>query len=688
MKKWTKVFIWLLVVVSVFAVGACNKDTPQERPEPDVPSFAQTDEMLCKDGASGYSIVIPAAANRNSVESFAAEELQNIFYNTTGVTLPVVADTDVTFSADNRHISVGDTSVFAGCGYDMQPLDLNFDGYIVKRYGKTVVINAKSQAGKINGVYGFCEKNLGYMYYASDCVRYGKSQNVRLVDFDWVDVPDFQGRISYSAEMIYNPLNRLRLRNNNQLTGHVAKYGEGDLWCLSDQSVCFEILPFWKYYTAHPDWYYMDSAVTDKGNGVLEYVYNDITYTIDLKDLSKTPFDSSGMPFSQSGLWLLIKNHVQICYTKALSDAEMFGEFTKNLKEHIVNNPTRRLFMLGMSDNNNVCTCSACTESNKRYTVSGTTMRFVNAVADDVESWRVQNYPDREVQLVVFAYLSTQEAPVKDVLENGKYVPVDASVVARDNVTVRIAPINSCHYYTFDNVGKNALSAKMFASWRECAKSFAIWDYKVSFSTQIVPFPTWNSTAYNYRMYKEMGVMDILSQGDTRSYNICMSKMDDYVRSRLLWDVSLNYQDLCYEFIENYFGVAAPQMRAYYDYMQLHFATKIATNNNFHAYTYSGLSERGYWPMETLLTMRAIFEDAYARINALPAEEQTAVRDRVDTESAFYRFALLELYDAEAFSTAQLEEEIDAFAAIRNVCTFPTDGITAAEYVTRWRNKI
>lgn len=688
MKKRTKVFIFLLSVIFTFGVGACNKDKPQELPKTEMPSFAQTDVMLCENDASEYSIVIPASADRNSTESFAAEELQNIFYNTTGVTLPIVADTDIAFSADSKHISVGDTTVYAGCGYDMQSLDLNFDGYIVKRYGKTVVINAKSQVGKINGVYGFCEKNLGYMYYASDCVRYEKSQNVKLIDFDWVDVPDFQGRISYSAEMIYDPLNRVRLRNNNQLTGHVAKYGEGELWCLTDQSICFEILPFWEYYAQHPDWYYMDSAVTDKGNGVLEYVYNDITYTIDLKDLSRISFDSSGIPFSQSGLWLLIKNHVQICYTKALTDAEMFGEFTKNLKEHIVNNPARRLFMLGMSDNNHVCTCANCTASNAQYTVSGTTMRFVNAVAENVESWRAQNYPERQVQLVVFAYLSTQEAPVKDTLENGKYVPVDESVVARDNVTVRIAPINSCHYYTFDNADKNALSAKMFASWRECAKSFAIWDYKVSFSTQIAPFPTWNSTAYNYRMYKEMGVMDILSQGDTRSYNISMSKMDDYVRSRLLWDVSLNYQELCYDFIENYFGVAAPQMRAYYNYMQMHYATKIAVHNNFHAYTYSGLTERSYWPMETLLTVRAIFDEAYAKLSALPAAEKETLGERIDTESAFYRFMLLELYGAEAFDTAQLEREIDAFAAIRNVCTFPTDGITAAEYVTRWRNKI
>ena len=46
----------------------------------------------------------------------------------------------------------------------------------------------------------------------------------------------------------------------------------------------------------------------------------------------------------------------------------------------------------------------------------------MNAVADEVEKWRKENCPERQIYLTMFAYYSTFDAPVKEV--NGELVPI------------------------------------------------------------------------------------------------------------------------------------------------------------------------------------------------------------------------------------------------------------------------
>ena len=82
----------------------------------------------------------------------------------------------------------------------------------------------------------------------------------------------------------------------------------------------------------------------------------------------------------------------------------------------------------------------------EKYTIHGLNMRFVNKVADAVEAWRQENAPHREIYLVTFAYYPTIDPPVR--WEGDTPMPVDESVIARENVIVRIAPIMA--NYRFD----------------------------------------------------------------------------------------------------------------------------------------------------------------------------------------------------------------------------------------------
>ncbi len=683
MNKLLRTIAMLLVVstlcVSVFAAckkgnttsGSDDSDKYSEDGGKTSESVEPTAIRLAENGRTEYKIIIPEKAS--DPEKFAAEELKNIFFNSTGADIAVDYESS-SYGENDKIISIGNTAVSKRLGVDISGIDFNYDGYLLKRVGNVLVINAKEESGKINGVYGFAERNLGYRYYAQNCVKYGDLQTVSLLDFDLVDVPDFQGRISFSAEVIGDGLHRLRMKNNNQGTDWLNKYGNSGFWSsLSDQSIPMEIVNATEYYSEHKDWYHVNSERTEEAENLLVPANKEFSY--------------------QGEVWTLIKEAVQMCYHTALAskgvEGGLYETFLNNLIHGYIEKETnKRFFMLGMADNEEICDCDGCTADNEKYTVTGTCMRFVNSIARDVEAWRKANCPDREIDLVVFAYLTTQNAPVKK-NGNNESVPADESVVAENNVVVRIAPIYACHYYSFDDAEhNNAESANLFANWQLCAKRFAIWDYKMSFDYKIVPFPTWNSAQKNLRAYKKMGVVDVLTQGNASTYNTSLGKMDDYIRSRLMWDTSLSYQTLADEFMENYYGEASEYMKEYLAYLEMHYASFIAKQNNFSAEIYKSLLLTSYWPKETLINIENIFKKAYAAIEDLPDSRRNVLKDRIDCESAFYRFAMIELYGNDVYTTEQLIAAIEEYKNISSVTiSLPYKNKTTSEFILEWKNK-
>lgn len=662
-----KLFAFIMVAaICVTGLTACKNN--QQQSESEVEKYSDT--WLFKDGKSDYSVII--SENATEPEKFAAEELVRIYRETTGFTLPIEKDGDKSFNDKDKYISIGDNRIFATSGVDMTGINFNYDGFIIKTVGNTVLLNAKEERAKIYAALDFCSQNLGYEYYAADCEKFVESEEIKLKNLDIVNVPDFQGRISFSAEVVNDARNRLFLRNNNQGTGWKQEYGTSSYWStLSDQSIPMQILDATEYYSAHPEWFYVPAEKRSEAADKLKEK-TEITY--------------------EGAIWRFIKENMQICYHTAIesigkSDG-MFETFVTNLIDRYIAVETdKRFFMLGLADNKNVCDCAGCVADNEKYTTSGATIRFVNAVAERVEKWRTENCPDREIDLVVFAYLSTQDPPVNR-LKGGTYEPVSDEVVARNNVVIRIAPIESDHYYKFEDKEHNAASARMIGGWKVCASKFAIWDYSFNFTYRIAPFPSWNAVAPNYAAYKEMGVVDVLSQSDVPTANRCFGKLDDYVRSKLLWDSSLNYQALAYDFIDNYYGEAAPYITEYYDYLQIHYKSFIEKQSGFSCLPYDNLQSSVYWPYEVLLNIKSIFDEAYEIISELPEERREIVKDRVDTESQFYRYQLVEFYGRQLFTENELKEEIDKFAAIKNPITYVyKTTVTPQLCVKLWKEK-
>ena len=371
---------------------------------------------------------------------------------------------------------------------------------------------------------------------------------------------------------------------------------------------------------------------------------------------------------SDNDFYVIAQKHSQICYTKGYYDdtkGGMFDTYCNNLIEYIKNEPKAELFMLGMGDNNLVCDCETCKRDIEKYKVSGITMRFTNKVARRVNEWlkNESGTPDRKIYFVVFAYITAMEAPVKYV--NRVMQPIDESVVAEDNVCVRVAPlVNANYYWRLDDPDHNTFMRNNLAGWRMITNNFTIWDYRVYYHYLFCPYPVWNTVKANLELYKEMNVIDIFHQGyaDTPTP---FGKLDDYVRARLLYDLDEDVETLTEDFIDNYYKEGAGFIREYRELLQYHYETYMVPLN-YSGSVYTDVISKRFWPLETLIKMKDIFDNAYKATENLPEERRETVKNRLDFESRFYRYALLELY-SDRFTKAEIATMIDEFKAANAV---------------------
>lgn len=545
-------------------------------------------------GATDYKILIPE--NATEPEKYAAKEVKRIF-SLAYVDIKTVTDKGLTADETMRYISIGNTVYFKKLNVKLTQSEFKFDGFIIKNVGNTYVIKGVSDTGDIFGAYGFMEYIAGYVYYAPDEAKINYCAFNK--NFDIKFVPSFFGRNAYSYDSHFNIDYGFRLRINGEYSMREKKHGVGTPWSkLSDQSYALEILDYKKYMPLHPDWFYLPESAKNGANPP--------------------------------------RSNPQICYSKGLyddSDGGMYKTFLSNLiNNYIIPESGKSFFMLGMSDNEYFCDCPACREEAAKYKKSGLAMRFVNKVAKDVEKWRQQNAPEREIYLVAFAYLSIFEPPVT---QNGdKYLPIDESVIAQDNVIIQIAPISANYLYPINDGEHNLAAKKCFDGWKVCAKHFAVWDYRQDFGTQTFLFPTTVTAQKNNDFYYDYGVMDIFNQAQPFTAGSPFMFMDNFARSRLHLNAKDDYGELCAEFITAYYKTAAPHIKAYLKWFEDYY--KVMEKRGYNG----GISNRAaikkrYYTKAELLEAKRILTDA------LCAAKDKKVYDRVNALTLFYKFTLL-----------------------------------------------
>ncbi len=298
---------------------------------------------------------------------------------------------------------------------------------------------------------------------------------------------------------------------------------------------------------------------------------------------------------------------------------------------------------------------------------SASLIKFVNKLADKIKVWVKTKQPNREVKLCIFAYQPTKKPPVlfnedgslkRDA--NGKAIPVDHSVVLRDNVVVRLAPIEANWFVPFDEK-ENQWVADLFDGWSAIAKNITAYVYSNNFFSQYANLNNFDSLKANYQFLKKYNCKHVYDQFLTSGHlSPCFTNYRMFLQSNLLWDLSLDVDALTEEFFENYYKDAKEPMLKYFNELKEHYKNKWKKLGLNGECNYVFLYFQELWDKETLLKWLGYMDEAYNVIRKYYNQKQTSLYrklyDRITMECCGLRFLYVTLYGLDDMNEKEMQE--------------------------------
>lgn len=324
-----------------------------------ISALAQSPSLtLAFSGQSNYRIVIPNKPT--PVIKTAADELQSLFAQSTGVKLPVLTEP---VSGDGPSIYLGPTKRFNQIGGPAKIKKLAEDGVMIDTDGEDIILSGQNLRGQLYSVYVFCEKVLGIRFLAHDCTVVPKKLRLSMKPLHLLYSPP----LMYRETLYWDSFPKImaaRQRLNGPMTKCDESTGGKIAFFPYVHSAC-KLIPPSEYYAEHPEYF---SLV--KGKRTDQTV------------------------------------HGQICWT----NPEVLEICKRKVMEWIVQNPDVPIIDVSQNDGEGACECDKCMAVvNEEGSQHGPILRFVNAIADDV----AKKYPDKWVETLAYAYSTKPPAITK-----------------------------------------------------------------------------------------------------------------------------------------------------------------------------------------------------------------------------------------------------------------------------------
>jgi hypothetical protein len=234
--------------------------------------------------------------------------------------------------------------------------------------------------------------------------------------------------------------------------------------------------------------------------------------------------------------------NAQLCTT----NPELRDFLVDRIRDEIRESPDATILSLSQNDCFNPCECPVCKELDDREgSHSASMLAMVNYVAERIG----KEYPN--VAIDTLAYQYTRKAP-KDI----KPLP---------NVIVRLCSIE-CNFAAPLDDASNRSFANDIIDWNRLSKRLYIWDYTTNFAHYVQPHPNWFVLGPNLRFFHNHGARGVFEQGAYQSSGSEMSELRAWVLAQLLWNPDQDDRKLIREFLDGYYGKAAP---AIWEYMNL-----------------------------------------------------------------------------------------------------------------------
>ncbi len=438
---------------------------------------------------SCYGVVIPQ--NPAEAEQYAAEELVKYIELACGARLEIVAEAKPAIYVGGH----GDGS-------------LGEEGLEIKMSGEDLVITGDKPRGTLYGVYTFLEKLVGWRWYDHDCEKVKPAERVDIhADVHIREIPVFRMRSSFWHNMLRHPEFGVKHKYNQDISSRKIGGGVGFTGGMCHTLDSF--IPLKEYYDEHPEYFSWDG-----------------------KTLNDVSFEPESQP--------------------CLTNPNVLAIVKKKVREILEKNPDAKLISVTQLDNQTYCRCPECARVDaEEGSQSGTMIRFVNAIAEDIE----KDYPD--VVIDTFAYQYSRKVP--------------KHVRPRKNVQVRLCSIECCYRHTFDDpeCGTNRTFMEDLKGWSEICDNIAIWDYTANFENFCAIMPNIRVLRKNAEILADHGVKCLVEQGNWQGPSGEFGPLKAYLLAKLCWDPYMSEEEYQYhieDFLEGYYG---PGWRMVYDCLKL-----------------------------------------------------------------------------------------------------------------------
>lgn len=453
------------------------------------------------------SYVIAVAADSIPAEQTAAEQLQKYLQQVTGAAFPIQAETQVNAVAPQ---------ILVGAGPRVRSLlptqdwnALGQDGIVIKTVGQNLILAGGRPRGSLYAVFQFLEDEVGCRWWTPAASTIPSQNALTIRPQNLTYVPPFNLRESFTTSVQSDPVFATIMRQNGHHQTQNKEWG-GHYEVMGLAHTFGQLLPVEKYFKQHPEWY------SDPANGY------------------KPATAASKMPQAR---------RTDLC----LGNPEVLDAITEQALGWIEKNPDAGYISISQNDN----TGGYCRDEyamkliEQEGSPSAPLIAFVNAVAKRIH----QKYPHIQVETLAYNY---SEKPPK-------------TLRTAPNVLVRLAPASSDQGNPI-NSDENARARDSLLVWSEKASQLSLWYYVTNFYNMLMPHPNMNNWANDLRFFADHKVKGVFAQGNAKTNTVGdFAHLRTYVMSKLLWNPALDQAQLTNDFLQGYYGQAAPFLKQYLD---------------------------------------------------------------------------------------------------------------------------
>ena len=236
--------------------------------------------------------------------------------------------------------------------------------------------------------------------------------------------------------------------------------------------------------------------------------------------------------------------NAQLC----LSNPECRKEMVRAALEHMRKHPDQKLFNFSQNDNRKYCQCVACKAFvAKNGNQTDLLMLAANQVAEAIE----KEFPGVWVRTIAYEY--TRKPP--------------KTIMPHRNVLIQYCDIECDFGKSLDDPA-NAVFAQEIKQWRVIAPKLRVWHYVTNFSCYLLPFPNWNVLGKDMRFLADNKVDGVFAQGSYYAGHAGdLSDLRVWLVCKLMWNPDQDENKLIDEFLNGYYGAAAPEIKKYINVM-------------------------------------------------------------------------------------------------------------------------